>query len=109
MAMETLQAAGVPAGVVLRLTEYRDDPQFAARAFIRTLEHPGLAAPLPTENAPVRSQHMPAPALRPAPYQAEHTRAVAASLLGLSNAEIDALIADGDLEDMVPLKDKAVA
>lgn len=96
-----LQAAGIPAGFMQRLSEYREDPQFKARDFIRTLEHPGLPAALPTENRVVRSRYMAAPELRPAPYQAEHTREVAQRLLSLSNEEIDSLIAAGDLEDML--------
>lgn len=93
-----VQAVGVPAGFMLRLSEYRDDPQFQAREFIRTLEHPGLPLPLPAENRIVASQHMRDPELRAAPYQAEHTQEIAAQLLGLSDAHIDQLIASGDLE-----------
>ncbi|ROM33979.1 CoA transferase [Pseudomonas poae] len=95
-----LQAAGVPAGFMQRLSEYRDDPQFKARGFIRSLEHPGLPTPLPTENRVVLSRHMAEPELRPAPYQGEHTREVAHRLLGLDANQIDRLIAAGDLEDM---------
>lgn len=97
---ERLQAAGVPAGFMQRLSEYRGDPQFKARDFIRSLEHEGLPEPLPTENRIVHARHFPEPELRPAPYQGEHTREVAARLLGLSASEIDALVASGDLEDM---------
>lgn len=95
-----LQGAGIPAGFMQRLTEYRDDPQFKARGFIRILTHPGLPDSLPTENSPVISRSMPDPELRPAPYQAEHTRDVIARLLGLSSSEIEALIASADLEEM---------
>jgi crotonobetainyl-CoA:carnitine CoA-transferase CaiB-like acyl-CoA transferase len=101
---QRLQGVGVPAGFMQRLSEYRGDPHFSARGFIRTLTHPGLANPLPTENGPVLSRTMPEPELRPAPYQGEHTREVAAQLLGLSSDDIQALIASGDLEDMAPLK-----
>ncbi|HGJ8973819.1 TPA: CaiB/BaiF CoA transferase family protein [Pseudomonas aeruginosa] len=94
-----LQAAGVPAGFMQRLSEYRSDPQFQARGFIRSLEHPGLPEALPSENRVVHALHMPEPELRPAPYQAEQTREIAARLLGLTEREIDALIAAGDLED----------
>jgi crotonobetainyl-CoA:carnitine CoA-transferase CaiB-like acyl-CoA transferase len=97
---ELLQAAGVPAGFMQRLSEYREDPQFKARDFIRSLEHEGLPEPLPSENRVVHAASMPEPELRPAPYQGEHTRAIAGRLLGLSAQEIDALIAAGDLEDM---------
>lgn len=97
---ELLQAAGVPAGFMQRLSEYREDPQFKARDFIRSLEHEGLPEPLPTENRVVHAASMPEPELRPAPYQGEHTRAIAGRLLGLSAQEVDELIAAGDLEDM---------
>ncbi len=103
---QALQAQGVPAGKMLRLSEFRDDPHFRARGFIRSLEHAGLAVPLPTENRPVHSLHMPEPELKPAPYQAEHTRAVASRVLGLGVERIDALIAAGDLEDMIPLPER---
>ena len=99
-----LQAVGVPAGFMQRLTEFRDDPQFSARGFIRTMKHPGMAFAMPTENSPALSQHMPEPELRPAPYQGEQTREVMARLLGLTEAEIAALVASADLEDKEPLK-----
>ncbi|WP_313024324.1 CaiB/BaiF CoA-transferase family protein [Pseudomonas lopnurensis] len=97
---EQLQAVGIPAGFMQRLSEYRDDPQFKARNFIRSLEHEGLPESLPTENRVVHAASIPDPELRPAPYQGEHTRIIAERLLGLSMREIDELIAAGDLEDM---------
>jgi crotonobetainyl-CoA:carnitine CoA-transferase CaiB-like acyl-CoA transferase len=96
--MQTLQAAGVPAGMMLRLTDYETNPHLLARNFFRVLEQPGLPGPLLTENAPVRSRTMPDPEIRPAPLQGEHTREVMARVLGLSAGEIEALIASGDLE-----------
>jgi crotonobetainyl-CoA:carnitine CoA-transferase CaiB-like acyl-CoA transferase len=97
---EMLQGAGVPAGFMQRLSDYRSDPHYAARQFISELVHPGLPAPLPTENRIVHGQHMPAPLLNPAPLQAEHTRELAAGLLGLAPEEIEALISEGHLEDV---------
>lgn len=97
---QTLQAAGVPAGFMQRLSDYRSDPHFAARQFIRELIQPGWPEPLPTENRVVHSQHMPDPPLKPAPLQAENTRELAGSLLELAPDEIDALINDGHLEDV---------
>lgn len=93
-----LQSAGIPAGFMLRLSEYRDDPHFSAREFIRTLEHPGLPLPLPTENRIVASLHMCDPELRAAPYQGEHTREIAAQLLGLDEKQINELVISADLE-----------
>lgn len=102
-----LQDAGIPSGTMIRLSELRDDAHLAARAFIRTLEHAGLSESLPTENMPVHSLSMPAPELRPAPYQAEHTRELAQRVLGLNPERIDSLIANGDLEDMTALQGNA--
>ncbi|HEX8594965.1 MAG TPA: CoA transferase [Pseudomonas sp.] len=100
---ETLQAAGVSAGFMQRLSDYRSDPHYAAREFIGELVHPGLPAPLPTENRIVHSLHMPEPPLNPAPLQAEHTRELAARLLGIAPDDIDTLINDGHLEDVASL------
>jgi crotonobetainyl-CoA:carnitine CoA-transferase CaiB-like acyl-CoA transferase len=99
-----LQAAGVPAGHMQRLGECEDDPHLQERQFFRTFVQTGLAAPLLTENGPVKALRIPDPEIRPAPFQGQHTRAIAARLLGLSSAEIDALIASGDLEEMLPAK-----
>lgn len=107
MVTEALQAAGVPAGFMQRLSDYRSDPHFAARQFIRELVQPGWPEPLPTENRVAHSRHMPEPLLNPAPLQAENTRELAASLLGLAAADIDALINDGHLEDVAATPAKA--
>lgn len=101
---QLLQEAGIAAGFMQRLSEYRTDPQFSAREFLRELRHPGLNTLLWAENRVAQSLHMPDPELRPAPYQAEHTRELAARLLGLSDDAIEALIEAGDLEEMSPLK-----
>ncbi len=93
-----LQAAGVPAAFMQRLPDYEDNPQFRARGFIRTLLQPGIEAPLNTQNGPVHARHLPDPCIRPAPFQGEHTREIAARLLHLAPAEIEALIVEGVLE-----------
>lgn len=94
-----LQAAGVPAGFMRRLHEYEDDPHLQARGFFRTLVQPGLPAPILMENGPVKALNLPDPDLRPAPFLAQHTREVAARLLGLSPEQIEESIAAGDLEE----------
>lgn len=99
-AMETLQNAGVPAGKMIRLSEYDDDPQLKARDFFRILNQPGIPKPIIVENGPTKSLHIAEPEMRPAPYQAQHTREISSQILGLSEAEIDALIEAGDLEVM---------
>ena len=94
----TLQAAGVPAGFMQRPDEFEDDPQLQAREFMRVLEQPGLE-PRAVDNAPFRSQRIPAPAEIPAPEPGEHTREICTGLLGLKTDEVDRLIASGVLEE----------
>jgi crotonobetainyl-CoA:carnitine CoA-transferase CaiB-like acyl-CoA transferase len=98
----TLQAAGVPAGFMHRADAYEDDPHLQARDFFRVLEQPGLE-PMTVDNAPFRSERIPEPAHAPAPELGEHTREVCAALLGMSPAEIDALVACGALEEQAPV------
>ena len=94
----TLQAAGVPAGFMQRPAEFEHDLQLQARDFLRVLEQPGLE-PRTVDNAPFRSQRIPAPADIPAPEPGEHTREICIGLLGLTTDEVDRLIASGVLEE----------
>jgi crotonobetainyl-CoA:carnitine CoA-transferase CaiB-like acyl-CoA transferase len=98
-AMERLQAAGVPAGMMQRVIEYLDDPQLNARGFLREMRQPSIEHPLHTENAPATFRGVADPELRPAPLAGEHTRLVAAKLLGLAESEVRALIEAGVLEE----------
>lgn len=97
-AMNLLQAAGVPAGMMRRVAEYPDDPQLAARGFLRELRQPQLAHPLPAGGGPARFERIAEPGLRPAPLAGEHTRLVCAEVLGMDAAEIESLIGSGALE-----------
>lgn len=103
-AMYALQAVGVPAGKMLRISEYEDDPHLLARGFFAVLNQPGLPDPIIVESGPTKALRLPEPEIGPAPYQAEHTRQIASGLLGLSEHEIDAFIGTGDLEVMSPPK-----
>jgi crotonobetainyl-CoA:carnitine CoA-transferase CaiB-like acyl-CoA transferase len=103
-AMYALQAVGVPAGKMLRISEYEDDPHLLARGFFAVLNQPGLPDPIIVESGPTKALRLPEPEIGPAPYQAEHTRQIASGLLGLSEHEIDAFIETGDLEVMSPPK-----
>ncbi|MEQ3549904.1 CoA transferase [Pseudonocardia nematodicida] len=99
-----LQAAGVPAAAMLRLPDELTDPQLVARGAFRTLEHPQLSAPVPTNARIARFSSVPDPQLRPAPMPGEHTRRICAELLGLSGPAIDDLVTAGVLQvpDRVP-------
>ncbi len=97
-AMKTLQAAGVPAGAMLRVSELPDFSYFARRSFFREATHPYLPQPFTVENAPVQSQELPDPPDRPAPLMGEHTVEIARENLALPENEIAELIAMGAVE-----------
>ncbi|MDB5448506.1 MAG: CoA transferase [Phenylobacterium sp.] len=90
--MDALQAVGVPAAAMLRVSELPALPYFRDRAFFQDLNEPHLGRAIAVDNAPVRSERLARPPLGPAPLVGEHTRALAADLLGLDPREIDRLI-----------------
>jgi len=101
-AMERLQAAGVPAGVMLRVSELPDFEYFKTRGFFRQADHPRLSDPLTIEAAPVRAERLPDPPERPAPLLGEHTVEIMREMLGFSDAEVGELIKDKVLEAFEP-------
>ena len=105
--MASLQAAGVPAAKMMRVSEIEHDPQLKARGYFRELQQPGLSAEkLLTENGPSKALRLPNPRLRPAPFMAQHTEEIAKEVLGLSDAEISELVSNGDLELMKSIEDR---
>jgi benzylsuccinate CoA-transferase BbsF subunit len=92
--MERLQAAGVGAGVVQDYADLLRDPGLAPRGHFQKLEHAHLGK-LDFENYALRFSDA-APALRtPGPNLGEHNDVVLGDLLGMSRAEIAALIERG--------------
>jgi crotonobetainyl-CoA:carnitine CoA-transferase CaiB-like acyl-CoA transferase len=96
--METLQRAGVPAGMVQHAGHHLEDPHLAARDYHREIEQPDLGRVV-LEGPAFRGSELPEPIVEPAPGLGEHTRGIAAELLGLSPSEIAELIEAGVLED----------
>jgi crotonobetainyl-CoA:carnitine CoA-transferase CaiB-like acyl-CoA transferase len=99
--MRRLQAAGVPAGAMLRVSELREDAQLRTRRFFTVLLQPGLGE-LPAVTAPAVFRRGAGPLLRPAPRQGEHTVQIARSLLALPEARIGQLIDDDVLQAADP-------
>lgn len=90
---QSLQAVGVPAWPVLSSVDVLEDEQLRERGFWRSLNHPVLGH-IDAPAAPFRADGQRTGPVRAAPMLGEHTRELAQELLGLSDAEIDALTAE---------------
>jgi crotonobetainyl-CoA:carnitine CoA-transferase CaiB-like acyl-CoA transferase len=91
-AMAAIGAAGVPAGAILDSLELTQEPSFAKRGILQTMEHGGRTMTMPTW--PVRFDGAP-PRVEPAPLLGQHTDAVLGDWLGLDAAALAALHRDG--------------
>jgi crotonobetainyl-CoA:carnitine CoA-transferase CaiB-like acyl-CoA transferase len=92
--METLVAAGVPAGVVQRSSDLLVDPQYRHRGFWRQYEHPEIG-PAPYAGTQFRIEGYDAGARARDPLFNEHTVEVLSEILGLNDHEIGAGLATG--------------
>jgi crotonobetainyl-CoA:carnitine CoA-transferase CaiB-like acyl-CoA transferase len=93
-----LQAHGVPAAAAVHVGDLLGDPQLRHRRAFGELHQPGWEKPLTVDAGVALFEEIPAPTPRPAPRMAQHTRQLCATLLGLTDAEIDNLVNDGVLE-----------
>ncbi len=91
------QAAGVPAAAMLRAVDIMDLEQFRVRGFPVEIDQPGVGK-MTLEGPAFRAPGFGTPIEAPAPWLGEHTREIAADLLGLDTAEIERLIEAGVLE-----------
>ena len=92
--MMELQAVGVRAGHVASGMELAVDPHLAARGFWKMMDR-DYVGELPHPAAPYRVGEEPFDIDRVAPTLGQHNREVLSELLGLDDAEIDALEAEG--------------
>jgi crotonobetainyl-CoA:carnitine CoA-transferase CaiB-like acyl-CoA transferase len=90
-----MDEAGIPAAPVLSVGDIADSDHIASREMISTVEHATLGA-IPLVHQPVRFSGAERSFQRPPPGLGEHTRELLATLLGLGDAEIEAL-ADDDV------------
>lgn len=97
-AMERLQAAGIAAGAMMRVSELPDSAYFRARQFLCGVRHPQIAEPFQLEARPVKAENLQDPSNRPAPLQGEHSREVLTEWLDLPKEDIDHLIEIGAVE-----------
>ncbi len=85
--MERLQAAGVPAGMVQRSSDHREDPQLAHRRFYRPLVHSEVGE-VPYEGAQFAIRGYDCGPRSAAPCLGEHTMEVLMEILGYGDEDI---------------------
>jgi formyl-CoA transferase/CoA:oxalate CoA-transferase len=90
----TLRAAGVPCGAVRAIDEVLADPQTRARAMVETVDHPTIG-PLGVLGVPVKLSATPGDVRTAPPRLGEHTRTVLRQELGMTDGEVDRLVAAG--------------
>jgi benzylsuccinate CoA-transferase BbsF subunit len=88
-----LEARGVPVAPVASSKDILLDQHLSARGFWRELQHPVMGT-ITMPAAPFQGRAGRTGPQRSAPLLGEHTREVMTSLLGLSDAEVDALVDD---------------
>jgi benzylsuccinate CoA-transferase BbsF subunit len=89
--METLQAAGVPSGVVNTMADLYSDPQLAHRDYWWEIPHAALG-PFHYEAGGFTLSDTPARPGRPSPLLGEHNYYVFCDLLGLPEADYQSLL-----------------
>ena len=97
-AAAALQAAGVPAAPVMPNWMVVSDNHLNDRGYFVPVRHP-VAGTHVFPGFPWRFEETPGAIARPAPLFAQHNREVFSSLLGMSDAEIEALYAAGATHD----------
>ncbi len=88
-----LEAAGVPAGPVLSVSEMHQDPQALARDMVVEVDHPKAGA-VKTLGLPIKLSETPGGVTRAAPLYGQHSREVLREY-GYEDGEIERLIAEG--------------
>jgi len=93
---EQLVAGGVLCAPVYTIPQALQDPQVKSRGVVSEMNHPTIGK-LPIVRNPLNMSATPAQYTKPPPLVGEHTQAVLAELLGMGEAEVDALRKKGIL------------
>ena len=96
--VDRLLAAGVPTAPVVHPSELARNPQVRARGFLEAVAHP-VTGTHELPGLPMRFSETSRWYRTPAPLLGEHTTAVLRDLLGLDDAELARLRADGIVGD----------
>ena len=89
--METLQAAGVPAGYVQNARDHLADPHLKFRKGYVEIDHP-VAGLKTYPGQPIRLSETPAPPSQRTPLLGEHTVDICRDVLGMPDSEIESLM-----------------
>lgn len=89
-------AAGIPSGPVNTIPQLLVDPQVAARGMVQPVSHP-VAGTIPIANTPVRLSRSQTGIKGPPPSFGADTLDVLRELLGMTGAEVEALVSAGIL------------
>ena len=92
---EGLIAAGVPCGAVQTIEEVIHDPHLEEREMMTEVDHPDFAEGIRVPGTPIRFSDAALPDIERAPRKGEDNDAVYGEKVGLSEAEIESLEADG--------------
>ncbi|HXB68971.1 MAG TPA: CoA transferase [Candidatus Acidoferrales bacterium] len=92
--LEKLQAAGVPCSLVRNFREVVEHPQSQVREMFPAMDHPAAGSHRIT-GAPVKLSETPGGPKSPAPLLGQHTRTALKEVLGLDDAEMEALFTAG--------------
>ncbi|ONF94991.1 CoA transferase [Sphingomonas jeddahensis] len=93
-----LQAAGVPAGMMVRVVDMPGSPGYRALGTFREASHPLLDTPFQVEGALTRFDRVPPPDQRPAPRIGEDSVDVLKDWLRLGDMDVAPLLADRIIE-----------
>jgi len=89
--MQLLQARGVPAGMMMYISDQPEDPHLQARGYLLELDQPLLGTVL-LEGPAFHATGLPGPLTRPAPVFGQHTREICTALLGRTDADVDRMV-----------------
>ena len=91
---ESLQQAGITAGVVQNAEDLANDPQLSARNFFTSLSHPVLRE-IKTDTYPVKFKNGRQATCKASPLLGEANRYVFEELIGMKKATIQSYIEQG--------------
>ena len=91
---QRLQAAGVPAGPVLRGPDLLENKHYAERGTFVTVDHPQVG-PKQYPGIPWKMSATPGEVRWPSPTLGQHNKDIFGAMLGMTGEEIDALESDG--------------